>query len=104
MYAIIRDRGRQYKVAEGDSVLIDVVGGLKEADSIEFNEVMAVGDDKGARVGTPLVEGAKVLGVIEGPRQGDKVDFFKFKRRKNYRRKGGHRQRFTQVKIKEIVV
>ncbi|HCN20102.1 MAG TPA: 50S ribosomal protein L21, partial [Planctomycetia bacterium] len=58
MYAIIKDRGRQYKVTEGDSILIDLTDGLKEADKIEFNEVMAVGDDQNGKVGTPLVEGA----------------------------------------------
>lgn len=104
MYAIIKDRGRQYKVTEGDSILIDLIDGLKEADKIEFNEVMAVGDDQNGKVGTPLVEGAKVVGVVEGFRLGDKVFVFKFRRRENYRRKKGHRQRFTQVRIKEIVV
>lgn len=104
MYAIIKDRGKQYKVTAGESILIDAIGGLKEADRIEFNEVIAVGDDKKGKVGTPFVDGAKVVGEIEGPRPGDKIDVFKFKRRKDYRRKGGHRQRFTQVKIREIVV
>ncbi|MFQ5956983.1 MAG: 50S ribosomal protein L21 [Candidatus Brocadiales bacterium] len=104
MYAIIKDRGKQYKAAPGESILIDLMEGLKEADRIEFNEVMVVGGDDKGEIGTPLVEGAKVVGEVEGQRQGDKIDVFKFKRRKGYRRKKGHRQCFTQVKIKEIVV
>ncbi|MEE9584882.1 MAG: 50S ribosomal protein L21 [Candidatus Brocadiales bacterium] len=104
MYAIIKDRGKQYKVAPGDSILIDLMEGRKEADRIEFNEVMAVGGNDKGKIGTPLVQGAKVVGEIEGPRQGDKINVFKFKRRKDYRRKSGHRERFTQVKIKEIIV
>ncbi len=104
MYAIIRDRGRQYKVTPGESILIDSQEGLKEADQVEFNEVMAVGGDDKGRIGTPLVEGAKVIGDVEGQRRGEKLSVFKFKRRKDYRRKKGSRQSFIQVKIKEIIV
>lgn len=104
MYAIIRDRGKQYKVTPGDSILIDLIDGLKEADPIEFSEVVAVGGDDKCRIGTPLVEGAKVVGEVEAHRLGGKITVFKFKRRKGYRRKMGHRQRYTQVKIKEIIV
>ncbi|MFQ5861592.1 MAG: 50S ribosomal protein L21 [Candidatus Brocadiales bacterium] len=104
MYAIIKDRGKQYKVTPGESILIDSLEGLKEADRIEFDEVVAVGGDDKGKIGTPLVKGAKVVGEVEGQRQGDKITVFKFKRRKGYRRKRGHRQRFTLVKIKGIVV
>ncbi len=104
MYAIIKDRGRQYKVTPGETILIDSVEGLKEDGKIEFNEVVAVGGDDKGKIGTPLVKGAKVVGEVQGPKKGDKIDVFKFKRRKDYRRKAGHRQRFTQVKIKKIIV
>lgn len=104
MYAVIKDRGRQYKVAPGESILIDLMDSLKETDKIEFNEVIAIGGEGQGKIGTPLVKGAKVVGEVEGQKQGDKISVFKFKRRKGYRRKMGHRQCFTQVKIKEIVV
>lgn len=104
MYAIIKDRGKQYKVTPGESILIDSIEGRKEADQIEFNEVVAVGGTDEVNIGTPLVKGAKVVGEIEGHKKADKIYVFKFKRRKDYRRKAGHRQLLTQVKIKEIIV
>lgn len=104
MYAIVKDRGKQYKVSPGESILIDVREDLKAADPIEFNEVLAVGGEDKCQIGSPLLQGAKVLGQIEGQKIGEKIKIYKFKRRKNYRRQSGHRQHFTQVKIKEIVV
>lgn len=104
MYAIIKDRGKQYKVEPGQSILIDFVADRKDADKIEFSDIVAVGDGDKGKVGTPFVNGVKVVGEIEGQKKGDKITVYKFKRRKDYRRKQGHRQRYTQVKIKEIVV
>ena len=104
MYAIIRDRGKQYKVSPGECLLIDLIEGLKEKDSVEFSEVMVVGDDSNTKVGSPLITGAKVLAEVQGQTLGEKVKIVKFRRRENYRRHKGHRQVFTQVKIKEICV
>lgn len=104
MYAIIKDRGKQYKVSPGECLLIDLMEGLKEKDPIEFSEVIAVGDESNTRIGNPLVAGAKVLAEVECQTLGEKVRIIKFRRRENYRRKRGHRQAFTQVKIKEICV
>lgn len=104
MYAIIKDRGKQYKVSPGECLLIDPMEGLKEKDPIEFSEVIAVGDESNTRIGNPLVAGAKVLAEVECQTLGEKVQIIKFRRRENYRRKRGHRQSFTQVKIKEICV
>lgn len=104
MYAIIRDRGKQYRVSPGECLLIDFVGGLKEKDPIEFPEVMVVGDESNTKVGNPLLTGAKVLAEVQGQKLGEKVKIVKFRRRENYRRHKGHRQVFTQVKIKEICV
>ncbi|MEE9487597.1 MAG: 50S ribosomal protein L21 [Candidatus Brocadiales bacterium] len=104
MYAIIKDRGKQYKVEPGQSILIDFVADRNDADQIEFSDVVALGDGDKGKIGTPFVSGVKVVGEIEGHKKGNKIDVYKFKRRKDYRRKQGHRQRYTQVKIKEIVV
>jgi large subunit ribosomal protein L21 len=104
VYAIIRDRGRQYKVSPGECLLIDFMEGLKEKDPVEFSEVMVVGDESNTKVGNPLVAGAKVLAEVQGQKLGEKAKIVKFRRRENYRRKKGHRQVFTQVKIKEICV
>lgn len=104
MYAIIRDRGKQYKVSPGESLLIDFVEGLKEKDPVEFPEVMVVGDEASTKIGNPLIAGAKVLAEAQGQKLGEKAKIVKFRRRENYRRKKGHRQVFTQVKIKEICV
>ncbi|HHT9119950.1 MAG TPA: 50S ribosomal protein L21 [Candidatus Hypogeohydataceae bacterium YC41] len=103
MYAIIRDRGKQYKVSPGESILIDLIEGLKEKDPIEFPEVMVVGDET-TKVGNPLITGVKVLAEVQGQVLGEKVRIIKFRRRENYRRRKGHRQVFTKVKIKEICV
>jgi large subunit ribosomal protein L21 len=97
VFAIIKDSGRQYKVNQGDKILVDLKG-LSEGSEILFDKVLMV-DEK---VGTPLVEGAKVLGVVKGEVKGEKIHVHKFKRRKKYRRHIGHRQAFTQVEITSI--
>ena len=92
MYAVIKTGGKQYKVASGD-----VIKGDKGSEVI-FNEVLALGDN----VGKPLVAGASVKATILKQAKADKVIVFKKKRRQNYRRKNGHRQNITIVKIAEI--
>jgi large subunit ribosomal protein L21 len=101
MYAIIEDHGRQYTVREGDVLELD----LRDAtdnESLVFERVLLVRDDKETRIGTPTVSGAKVVGTVLGEVKGKKIVVRKFKRRKNYRRKIGHRQRYTQVRIDSI--
>lgn len=101
MYAIIEDQGRQYTVREGDVVRLD----LREAtekESIVFDRVLMVRDDNETKVGTPTLAGAKVVATVVGEIKGTKIVVRKFKRRKNYRRKQGHRQRYTQVRIDSI--
>ena len=101
MYAIIEDHGRQYTVREGDVLDLD----LRDAtdnESLVFERVLMVRDDKEARIGTPTVAGAKVVATVLGEIKGKKIVVRKFKRRKNYRRKIGHRQRYTQVRIESI--
>ncbi len=97
MYAVIRTGGKQYKVTTGDVIKIEKVAG-EEGGNIVFNEVLAKDDV----VGTPLVSGASVKATIIKQAKADKVIIFKKKRRHNYRRKNGHRQNITIVKIAEI--
>ena len=101
MYAIIEDQGRQYTVRTGDVIRIDRKDAT-ENEQVTFDRVLLVRSDDDARVGTPLVEGAKVTATVLGEVKAPKIVVRKFKRRKNYRRKQGHRQRYTQVKIESI--
>lgn len=97
MYAVIKTGGKQYRVTEGDHLRIEKLPGDIGA-TLTFDEVLMVGGDKVA-VGTPVVKGAKVTAEIIAQDRAKKVIVFKFRRRKNYRRKRGHRQPFTEIKI-----
>lgn len=101
MYAVIKTGGKQYRVSEGETLRVEKLGG-NPGDSITFDEVLLVGGGDATKVGRPLVPGAKVEGQIVDQDRGKKVIVFKMKRRKNYRRKSGHRQPYTQVKITGI--
>lgn len=103
MYAIFEDGGRQYKVAPGDRVYVDLRDLPEGSETIEFDRVLAVGEGEGARFGQPLVEGAKVVATVEGEVKGEKVRGVKFRRRKRYRRQFGHRQQHLAVTIRDIV-
>lgn len=100
-HAVIRTGGKQYRVAQGDLVRIEKLDGAA-GDTITFDEVLFLGGDS-PKFGTPLVQGAKVSGEIVSQGRGEKIIIFKFKRRKKYRRKAGHRQCFTSVKITEVL-
>jgi len=102
MYAIIEDQGRQYTVTEGEILEVDLKKDSTEQESIVFERVLMVRDDSETRVGTPTVPGAKVVATILGEHKGPKVVVRKFKRRKNYRRKQGHRQKYTRIRIDAI--
>ena len=104
MYAVVRTGGKQLRVAPGDRVWIETVSGAP-GDRIELSEVLFVGGGgDGVRVGRPLVEGAKVIGTIQGAIRGPKIRIFKHKRRKGYRLRQGHRQNYTTVQIDAIEV
>ena len=104
MYAIIEDSGQQFKVSEGDVVNVDLKGLDEKTDTIEFDRVLMVADGENVTVGTPLVDGAKVVAeVVQAKVAGKKVVSFKYRRRKASRRKIGHRQKYTQVRVKQIV-
>ncbi|MCL4503861.1 MAG: 50S ribosomal protein L21 [Deltaproteobacteria bacterium] len=104
MYAIIQTGGKQYRVAPGDVLRVERLPG-ERGDAVQLDQVLLVTDDGGEiRVGTPLVENASVKGEIVRQGKAKKILVFKKKRRKNYRRRQGHRQLFTAVQIKEIIV
>ena len=101
MYAVVRTGGKQVRVAPGDAVRIEKLEGAV-GDKIELNEVLLVGGEGDPRIGTPLVDGAKVVGTITAQDRADKIIVFKMKRRKGYRRKAGHRQFYTEVRVDAI--
>ncbi|HEX4475280.1 MAG TPA: 50S ribosomal protein L21 [Polyangiaceae bacterium] len=98
--AVIRTGGKQYRVAEGDLLSVELLQGAA-GDPVEFSDVLLVGGDV-PKIGTPLVAGAKVTGEIVRQDRGERLIVFKFKRRKRYKRKNGHRQYVTAVKITSI--
>ncbi len=103
MYAIISTSGRQIKVQEGQVVTIDLTS-ADQGDSIQFDRVLAVSDDTGLKFGAPLLDGATVTGEVLGPIKGPKLTVQKLRRRKNSRRRTGHRQLYTSVRIDKISV
>lgn len=104
MYAIIADGGRQYKVEEGQLLSIDLRDGIAAGAAITFDQVLAVSGAGGIKIGKPLVAGATVQAEVVVPlEKGEKVYIQKMRRRKNYRRRTGHRQKYTQVKISKIL-
>jgi large subunit ribosomal protein L21 len=100
MYAVIRTGGKQYRVSEGDTLRVEKLPG-SVGDSLKFDEVLMVGGDK-VSIGAPLVKGASVAAQITAQGKDKKIIVFKIRRRKNYRRKNGHRQPFTELKVTGI--
>ena len=101
MYAIIRDRGTQYRIEKGQVLQIALID-AEPGSQLELGEVLMIGGDQ-VQVGTPLVAGAKVLAKVLGETKGDKIIVFKYKNKKRYRRRTGHRQQYTRIAISEIV-
>lgn len=102
MYAVVETGGKQYRVAPGDLVAVEKITGAVGAD-VELDRVLLVAEGEQVVVGSPTVAGAKVVSKIVAQGRAPKVTVFKFKRRKNYRRKRGHRQALTRLRITEIV-
>ncbi|MBT4531207.1 MAG: 50S ribosomal protein L21 [Phycisphaerae bacterium] len=100
MYAIVEDSGTQIKVSTGDVFNVDLRD--VEGDAITLDNVLMIGGDGEPTIGTPYVEGASVAVEVLEEIKGDKLDIIKFKRRKGYRRKTGHRQRYLKVRIGDI--
>lgn len=101
MYAIIKTGGKQFKVSEGDIIKVEKLSSLED-EKVSFDEVLMVGGDGEVKVGKPNLEGASVEGTVLRQGKSKKIIVFKFKSKKNYRKKQGHRQPFTQVKIDKI--
>lgn len=102
MYAIFVDGGRQYKVEPGQRLDIDYRDGSQSGDTLEFSQVLAIGGDGGLKLGTPALAGAKVTAKVIGMEKGEKLYIQKFRRRKNSKRRTGHRQKYTRVEIANI--
>lgn len=102
MYAIIKTGGKQYKVAEGDEIYVEKLEG-EAGDKVRFDQVLAISNDEGLNVGSPLLEDTAIEAEILKQGKGKKLVIFKYKAKKGYRRKSGHRQPYTKVKITEFV-
>lgn len=101
MYAVIKTGGKQYKVQEGDVLFLEKISS-EEGETVVFDKVLAVSEGEEFTVGTPTVEGASVTAKVLGHGKGRKIIVFKYKPKKNYRRKQGHRQPYTKVQIEKI--
>lgn len=98
MYAVIETGGKQYRVSKGDVLNVEKLG-VEDGKAVEFDKVLVLNDDKETKFGTPYIEGAKVLAKVKESGKGSKIIVFKYKNKKDYRRKQGHRQPFTTVEI-----
>ena len=101
MFAVFEDGGRQYRVSEGDSVLLNQCPAEK-GQTVEFDRVLVCNREDGTRIGAPYLEGATVVAQVEAQEPGPKVVIGKIRRRKRYRRKTAFRPRYTRVTIKQI--
>lgn len=101
MYAIIETGGKQYKVAQGDVIFVEKLD-VKEGDEVTFDKVLMAGEGADVKVGTPVVEGATVTAKVLKNGKAKKVLVFKMKRKKNERKKRGHRQPFTKIEITAV--
>lgn len=102
MYAIIADGGRQYRVEEGQQLDIDYRQSASKGDALAFDRVLAISGDDGLQLGQPVLDGVKVTAEVIGIQQGPKLFIQKMRRRKTFRRRTGHRQLYTRVRIQKI--
>lgn len=101
MYAVIKTGGKQYRVAEGQTLKVEKLE-IEEGASVEFDTVLMIADGDQIAVGAPYVEGARVMATVKSQGRGPKVRIVKFRRRKHYRKTQGHRQSFTELSISGI--
>jgi large subunit ribosomal protein L21 len=101
MYAIIKTGGKQYRVQEGDNIFVEKLANDVDSEVV-FDQVLAVGNDGDIKIGSPLVEGAKVTGKVLEQGKEKKILVFKYKAKSNYRRRQGHRQPYTKISIEKI--
>lgn len=102
MYAVVKTGGKQYRVSPGDSIEVEKLP-HEVGEQVELDEVLLVANGKGAMIGRPVVEGARVKATVTRQAQGRKVVIFKYRSSKRYRRHRGHRQHLTRLRIDEIV-
>ena len=105
MYAVVQSGGQQHKVKVGQTLMVEKIAGAAEAGArVELDRVLAIGGDDGSTIGTPTIAGARVIAEVVHPdAKGKKLIVFKYKAKVRYRRKTGHRQHYTQLKVTEIV-
>jgi len=101
MYAILETGGKQYKVSEGDVIYVEKLG-VEDGVAVTFDKVLAVGEGDSLTVGTPYVAGATVTGTADKTGKKKKINIFKMKPKKGYRRRQGHRQPYTKVTISAV--
>lgn len=102
MYAVIETGGKQYRVQPGDVVRVEKLDGVQAGDAVSFDKVLVLSGDNGLQVGTPYIEGEKVEAEVCGNGKAQKIIVFKYKSKKDYRKKQGHRQPYTEVLIKNV--
>jgi len=102
MYAVIETGGKQYRVEEGDVLFVEKLN-VQEGENFDFDRVLMVSKNGELQAGKPYIEDAKVIGNVVEHGKGKKIVVFKYKSKKNYRKKQGHRQPYTKIKIEEIV-
>lgn len=101
MYAVIKTGGKQYRVAPGDKLRIEKLKAA-EGESVEFDQVLMVGDGDDVKIGAPYVDGGKVTATVKSQGRGKKVEIIKFRRRKHHMKRQGHRQAYTEVEITDV--
>ena len=102
VYAVIQTGGKQYRVQQGDVIYVEKIDAQAD-ETVTFDKVLLVGEGEAVKVGTPAVDGAKVEGKVLGQVKGQKIVVYKYKAKKNERKKQGHRQPYTKVEITEVV-
>ncbi len=101
MYAIVETGGKQYRVSKGDRIRVEKIP-AEEGEQVELDRILACKNDKGLELGNPYLEGCRVTAKVRRQGRGKKITVFKYKPKKNYRRKQGHRQPFTELVIEDI--
>ena len=101
MFAILETGGKQYKVRPGDTLQVEKLP-AEPGDTVELDRILMVGDESAVQIGTPVVDGARVVAEVVEQGRGPKIIVFKYKAKVRYRRKNGHRQRLTTLRVKEI--
>lgn len=101
MYAVIATGGKQYRVAKGDTIQIEKLD-VEEGSSVDFENVLMVGEGESVKIGAPYVEGCTVKATVTSQMRGEKIEIMKFRRRKHHQKRTGHRQYLTQIEITDI--